>query len=301
MVSEDRRADQIFPGRSVRENLTSTVLGSLKIGFGFMSPARQRERAEELTREYGVRHPGVEAPMVALSGGNQQKCVIARWLATDPAIIILDEPTKGIDVGAKAEIHRLISKLAASGLSVLLISSDLPELLAHLAPHPGDAQGPDRRPTRPQPVRSGESRAHGFDGTGGMIASCGLSIPANSITRPWRSASVAPGSSACSAIRLSLCWCIVTIVFASVSKPFFTLANLSNVLLQASATAIAAVGMTFVIIIGEIDISIGSLMSLAMTVGWMAGVGFGAIGLEGAGANLARCGRSTPGSIRSDC
>ena len=68
--------------------------------------------------------------MVALSGGNQQKCVIARWLATGPAIIILDEPTKGIDVGAKAEVHRLIAKLAAAGLSVLLISSDLPELLA---------------------------------------------------------------------------------------------------------------------------------------------------------------------------
>jgi ribose transport system permease protein len=79
---------------------------------------------------------------------------------------------------------------------------------------------------------------------------------------------------------------IVTIVFASISKPFFTLANLSNVLLQASATAIAAVGMTFVIILGEIDISIGSMMSLAMTVGWIAGVGFGAIGLEGAGANF---------------
>ena len=79
---------------------------------------------------------------------------------------------------------------------------------------------------------------------------------------------------------------IVTIVFASVSKPFFTLANLSNVLLQASATAIAAVGMTFVIVLGEIDISIGSMMSLAMTIGWMAGVSSGAIGLEGAGTNF---------------
>jgi len=68
--------------------------------------------------------------MIALSGGNQQKCVIARWLSGDPAIVILDEPTKGIDVGAKAEIHRLIGKLSAAGLSVLLISSDLPELLA---------------------------------------------------------------------------------------------------------------------------------------------------------------------------
>jgi ribose transport system permease protein len=79
---------------------------------------------------------------------------------------------------------------------------------------------------------------------------------------------------------------IVTIIFASISKPFFTVANLSNVLLQASATAIAAIGMTFVIILAEIDISIGSMMSLAMTVAWIAGVGSGAIGLEGAGSNF---------------
>jgi len=128
-VSEDRRADQVFAGRSVRENLTSAILGTLKNGLGFLSATRQRERATALSGEYGVRHPGLEAPMVALSGGNQQKCVIARWLGTHPSAIILDEPTKGIDVGAKADIHRLIGRLAASGLSVLLISSDLPELL----------------------------------------------------------------------------------------------------------------------------------------------------------------------------
>jgi ABC-type sugar transport system ATPase subunit len=130
LVSEDRRADQIFPGRSVRENLTSTILSSLSQAAGYLSSARQRDRALAMAGEYGVRYPGLEAPMVALSGGNQQKCVIARWLAGRPAVIILDEPTKGIDVGAKAEIHRLIGKLAAAGLSVLLISSDLPELTA---------------------------------------------------------------------------------------------------------------------------------------------------------------------------
>jgi inositol transport system ATP-binding protein len=130
LVSEDRRADQIFPGRSVRENLTSTILPSLSQAAGYLSSGRQRDRALAMAGEYGVRYPGLEAPMVALSGGNQQKCVIARWLAGRPAVIILDEPTKGIDVGAKAEIHRLIGKLAAAGLSVLLISSDLPELTA---------------------------------------------------------------------------------------------------------------------------------------------------------------------------
>ena len=130
LVSEDRRADQVFPGRSVRENLTSALLEVLKVGIGYLSPARQRAQAADLAVRYAVRHPGLEAPMVALSGGNQQKAVIARWLAQRPVVYILDDPTKGIDVGAKADIHRLIGRLAAEGLGVLLISSDLPELLA---------------------------------------------------------------------------------------------------------------------------------------------------------------------------
>jgi ABC-type sugar transport system ATPase subunit len=130
LVSEDRRADQIFSGRSVMENLTSTILNELRVKWGIASATRQRRHAQRLTQEYGVRHPGLDAPMSSLSGGNQQKCVIARWLATNPVACILDEPTKGIDVKAKAEIHLLIRKLASNGLGVLLISSDLPELLA---------------------------------------------------------------------------------------------------------------------------------------------------------------------------
>lgn len=130
LVSEDRRADQVFAARSVYENLSSTILRELRQALGLLSRTRQRQRAADLAREYGVRHPGLDAPMAALSGGNQQKCIIARWLATSPTVCILDEPTKGIDVGAKAEIHLLISRLAAKGLGVLLISSDLPELLA---------------------------------------------------------------------------------------------------------------------------------------------------------------------------
>jgi len=130
LVSEDRRADQVFSGRSVRENLTSAILNRLKARAGLLSLNRQRKRAADLVRDHGIRLPGLEAPMLALSGGNQQKCIIARWLATKPVICILDEPTKGIDVKAKAEIHALVGRLAKKGLGVLLISSDLPELLA---------------------------------------------------------------------------------------------------------------------------------------------------------------------------
>jgi ABC-type sugar transport system ATPase subunit len=150
LVSEDRRADQIFAGRSVYENVTSTTFATFRRGFGFVSRSRQRRSAQEMMEVYGVRHPGLDAPMVALSGGNQQKCVIARWLTTKPVVCILDEPTKGIDVRAKAEVHLLISRLAEIGLGVLLISSDLPELLAlsHriLVMHKGSVVGQIERP-----------------------------------------------------------------------------------------------------------------------------------------------------------
>jgi len=73
---------------------------------------------------------GVDQPVQALSGGNQQKVVIAKWLATKPRVLILDEPTRGVDIGAKVEVHRIVSDLAASGLGIILISSDLPEVLA---------------------------------------------------------------------------------------------------------------------------------------------------------------------------
>jgi rhamnose transport system ATP-binding protein len=85
---------------------------------------------EEQLVDLGVKHAGMEAAASTLSGGNQQKLVLGKWLATQPRILILDEPTRGVDVGAKAQFHQLIRQLASRGLAVLLISSDLPELLA---------------------------------------------------------------------------------------------------------------------------------------------------------------------------
>ncbi|HRY26222.1 MAG TPA: ATP-binding cassette domain-containing protein, partial [Geminicoccaceae bacterium] len=116
LVSEDRRADQVFAGRSVRENLTSAIIDTLSGAGSYLRPSTQREEAARMAEAYAVRHPGLEAPIGSLSGGNQQKCIIARWLATKPRICILDEPTKGIDVGAKADIHRLVAQLAEQGL-----------------------------------------------------------------------------------------------------------------------------------------------------------------------------------------
>jgi ribose transport system ATP-binding protein len=134
LVSEDRRRDQAFLGRAVRENLTASVLQRLASGvFGRLALDRERSRAADAATTFGVHHPGLEAFMLALSGGNQQKTVIARWLQTEPQVCILDEPTKGVDIAARADMYRLIRERAATGVAFLLISSDMPELmgLAH--------------------------------------------------------------------------------------------------------------------------------------------------------------------------
>src|SRR3954468_6235207 len=130
LVSEDRRRDQAFLGRALRENLTASFLPSLRGGaLGSLALRREARLADALCEEVGVHHPGLEAPMVTLSGGNQQKAIVGRWVHGEPRACVLDEPTKGVDIGARAALHRLILAKAARGAGILLISSDMPELL----------------------------------------------------------------------------------------------------------------------------------------------------------------------------
>ena len=104
------------------------ALRRLAVG-GLLRFGEERRLAEAFVRRLDIRTPSVEAPVAHLSGGNQQKVALARWLAAEPAVLILDEPTQGVDVAAKAEIHRLMCELAGRGLAVVMISSELPEVL----------------------------------------------------------------------------------------------------------------------------------------------------------------------------
>ena len=113
---------------SIAANITLASHRRLFPG-AWLRPATERELALVFMRDLAVRAAGPEAPAHSLSGGNQQKTAFARWLATKPEVLLLDEPTQGVDVGAKAEIHKLIRALAVRGMAVLLISSDLPEIL----------------------------------------------------------------------------------------------------------------------------------------------------------------------------
>ena len=127
LCSEDRKVEGIIPYLSVRENLTLALLPRLAQS-GIIDEKRQLELVEKFITRLGIKTAGPEQPIRELSGGNQQKVLLARWLVMNPRLLILDEPTRGIDVGAKAEIQRLIDELAGEGLGVLMISSELEEM-----------------------------------------------------------------------------------------------------------------------------------------------------------------------------
>jgi galactofuranose transport system ATP-binding protein len=127
-LSEDRKGEGIIPEMTVAENLTLPLLPQLSRN-GVLDETRQRQLVERFIRELGIKCSGPGQKVRELSGGNQQKVLLARWLAMNPRLLILDEPTRGIDVGAKAEIQRLIRRLADDGLGVLMISSELEEVI----------------------------------------------------------------------------------------------------------------------------------------------------------------------------
>jgi ribose transport system ATP-binding protein len=126
--SEDRKHEGIIPGMTIRDNLTLALLPKLA-RLGVVDKARQREIVDRFIADLGIKCTGPEQPIGELSGGNQQKVLLARWLCMNPDLVIFDEPTRGIDVGAKAEIQKLIRRLADDGVSVLMISSEIEEIL----------------------------------------------------------------------------------------------------------------------------------------------------------------------------
>jgi ribose transport system ATP-binding protein len=128
-LTEDRKALGLFLDMSVGNNINIGVIGADARPGGFLDFARARGRADAAVKALSIRTDGTRINVGALSGGNQQKVLLARLLETNPRILILDEPTRGVDVGAKSEIYRIIDGLAKRGLGIIVISSDLPELV----------------------------------------------------------------------------------------------------------------------------------------------------------------------------
>ncbi|MGC8781432.1 MAG: sugar ABC transporter ATP-binding protein [Anaerolineae bacterium] len=127
-VPEDRQRQGLILPMTVRENISLAILETLT-RLGFVRDREEDQIAQTYVDRLQIRTPSLQQRVMNLSGGNQQKVVVSKWLASKPKVLILDEPTRGIDVGAKAEIHRLMSQLAQQGLGIVMISSELPEIL----------------------------------------------------------------------------------------------------------------------------------------------------------------------------
>jgi len=148
LLTEDRKKSGLFLGLDVASNMDIAVLPNYT-SFGFVRQKRLAADCEDMSRRLKIKTPSLEEVIGNLSGGNQQKALIARWLLNKPRILILDEPTRGVDVGAKAEIHRLVTQLARAGAAIILISSELPEVMGMsdrvVVMHDGRVSGEIRR------------------------------------------------------------------------------------------------------------------------------------------------------------
>jgi L-arabinose transport system ATP-binding protein len=129
LVPEDRKLQGILANLSVADNINISMLDANSNQFGFMDSKKEKEVANKGIRDFNIKTPSPSKKIVELSGGNQQKCIVARWLSTNPKVLIMDEPTKGIDVGAKAEFYQMICDFAKQGMGVILISSEMPEVI----------------------------------------------------------------------------------------------------------------------------------------------------------------------------
>ena len=129
LVPEDRKLQGILSNLSVSGNINISLLDKNSNGLGVIDPKKEAQAADKGIADFKIKTPSPDKKIVELSGGNQQKCIVARWLATNPKVLILDEPTKGIDVGAKSEFYNMICEFAKQGLGVILVSSELPEVI----------------------------------------------------------------------------------------------------------------------------------------------------------------------------
>jgi inositol transport system ATP-binding protein len=130
LVPEDRKQQAVFATLPILSNFSVAALRRFSSGLGLMAERRERDALGAFRRMLSIRMASADQAISGLSGGNQQKVILARWLARDPKVLLVDEPTRGVDVGAKTEVHQILVELAARGIAVMMISSELPEILA---------------------------------------------------------------------------------------------------------------------------------------------------------------------------
>ncbi len=250
-LPEDRLVQGIFKTHSIRRNASVVRLRALS-RLGWIRSGLERGLAERSMRETNVRAGSMEQAIGTLSGGNQQKVVFGRWQATEPKAILLDEPTRGVDVGAKAEIHKLVCDMAERGAAVLLISSELPEVMAMS----------DRVVT----LSAGRVTGTFNPRTDSEEAIAAAAVPKSSGDDGGR-ADTGPGLAArfLRFRELGLVGFILALsIVMTALRPdsFATTENFLDILANAALPAIMAQGAMLIICAGGIDISVGSMMGL---------------------------------------
>jgi ABC-type sugar transport system ATPase subunit/ribose/xylose/arabinose/galactoside ABC-type transport system permease subunit len=249
-LTEDRKAEGLMLDRSLRENIAVASLGSRSAG-GFVRRGEETRALARLVEMLRLRTPSLDARVRNLSGGNQQKAMLARALLAGPRVLIVDEPTRGIDVGSKAEIHQLLRDIASEGRAVVVVSSELPEVL--------DVAD------RVAVMREGRLVATFDAASASEDALLAAATPRKRVEaapprRELRLTWLQRGGAA--ALVLAALW----IVAAALSPSFRSITNQSNVLGQSSVLCLLALGQAFVVLTGGIDLSVGATLTASSIV-----------------------------------
>jgi len=269
LLPEDRKAQGIFPDLSVQANVTVSGLAAVSDGW-VVNANREAENAAALMQQAGVRCASPLVPIATLSGGNQQKALLARCLFASPSVLLLDEPTRGVDVAAKEEIYSLVRGLAARGFGIVLCSSELPEILAlshrvlvfkdgRVARVMDHAEATEEKILAAATQAVDEQGTNVHDRGGAVERRPPAPPPPPSRNRLSRFASLFG----------LLAVTLLAIVFSPVrdGRPvFLDVGNLTDILRQVAEKGILAAGMTPVIISAGIDLSVGSVLALSATL-----------------------------------
>ncbi|HTY42059.1 MAG TPA: ATP-binding cassette domain-containing protein [Thermoanaerobaculia bacterium] len=270
LLPEERKSQAIFPDLSVGENVTLGALEKIS-RLGWIDAAAAKGVIERGMRETGVRAASPAVPIATLSGGNQQKALLARCLFASPSVLLLDEPTRGIDLAARAEIYALLRRLAAEGFGIVLCSSEMSEILTQC--HRVVVFREGRVTAELSHAEATEEKI--------LTAASGAAPPQETLSHPGEERGGVRGGSPPPApprrrrlARLTgalglAAVVILSIVFSPVrgGRPVFLgIGNLTDILRQVAEKGILAVGMTAVVVSGGIDLSVGSVLALAATL-----------------------------------
>jgi rhamnose transport system ATP-binding protein len=262
-LPEERKSQGLLASFSIKANISYSSLGRLA-SFGFVNEKKEEGLADRFRDLFAIRGGTLRSPIQELSGGNQQKVVISKVLALEPEIILLDEPTRGVDVGAKSEIYRIVDGLAKEGKAILLISSEMNELLAMadrvLVMHEGTLAGEFSRPEFSAEKIAAAAAGIGFRSQTAQIDHrSGHGKMAQSRIRGARYLD----RLATSTQAPPLIFLVVLFGLLSISTPgFSSIANFRSIIDQVAVVGIVALAVNMVILSGEIDVSVGSLLAV---------------------------------------